>query len=206
MRVRETLLVAASILLGVWACGTPDGGIQLDHPINFDGQDGTRALKLVPGKEQVKLQDGNGELLARFELVDGRLQVNRAPPELTGFVVPAAGGGFHMLEPNESRVLYRLSREPDGDLRLETGSGNLLYKMKRRDYGFKTVDADGRVESRVRVRESKISRRDATGATTLSTSDVIAPAAFACFTLRELPIEHQAALALGIIHWGPDSL
>ncbi len=91
-------------------------------------------------------------------------------------------------------------------MRLENGSGNLLYKMKRRDYGFKTVDADGRVESRVRVKESKLSLRDATGATTLSTYDVIAPAAFACFTLRELPIEHQAALALGIIHWGPDSL
>ncbi len=165
-------------------------------------------MKLVPRRERVKLEDANGELLARFTLDAGRLRIERVPHELAGFVVPAGEGGrgLQILDARGGKLIYQLVREPDGDLKLEDGNRKLLYKMKLRDYGFKTVDAGGAVQSRVRVKPGKVSLRDATGRTTLSTEEEIAPAAAACFTLGDLPLVYQTGLALGIIHWGTDRL
>jgi hypothetical protein len=199
-------LIAASA--GLYGCGPPDGEIRLDHSIAFDGVDGTRILKIVPRKGRVNLQDAKGEPLARFKLDEGGLRIERAPRELIGFVAPAAsdGKGLQLLASAKGDVLYRLVSEPDGDLRLENGQGSLLYKMKKRDYGFKTVDAMDRVQSRVRVKKAKVSVRDAAGRTTLSTDDPIPAAAVACFTLPNLPVEHQTGLVLAVIHWGPGAL
>ncbi len=202
--------------MGIVALGTtlvyrswlPAGEIQLRHSIELEAPDGTRSLRLVPRSGRVKLQDGNHELLASFKLVEGRLRIARAPRELVGFVVPKTGEvkGLLIIHPSDDRVLYRLTRERDGDLRLVDQNGQVVYESKLRDYGFKTVDAEGRVQSRVRVREGKTSLRNAAGETTLSTKDGIPAAAMACFTLRSLSLEHRVALALGIIHWGVDSL
>ncbi len=161
-------------------------------------------FKLVPRRERVKLEDANGELLARFTLDAGRLRVERAPRELAGFVVPAeeGGRGLQILDARGAKLIYQLVREPDGDLRLEDHGHNVLYVLKLREYGFKTVDAGGAVQSRVRVKPEKVSLRDASGRTTLSTRDAIPAPAMACFTLGDLSLEFQMGLALGIIHWG----
>lgn len=208
VRTAAILALLTSFSIGASRCTPAGREIQLDHAIEFDGLDSARVMKLVPRRERVKLEDANGELLARFTLDAGRLRVERAPRELAGFVVPAGEGGrgLQILDARGGKLIYQLVREPDGDLKLEDGNRKLLYKMKLRDYGFKTVDAGGAVQSRVRVKPGKVSLRDATGRTTLSTGEEIAPAAVACFTLRDLPLEYQTGLALGIIHWGTDRL
>ena len=208
--VRTTAIFALLTLFSIGASRcTPTGGeIQLDHAIEFDGLDSARVMKLVPRRERVKLEDANGELLARFTLDAGRLRVERAPRELVGFVVPAGegGGGLQILDARGGKLIYQLVREPDGDLKLEDHDKNVLYVLKLRDYGFKTVDAGGAVQSRVRVKPEKVSLRDASGRTTLSTRDAIPPAAAACFTLGDLSLEFQTGLALGVIHWGLETL
>ncbi len=208
--VRTTAILAllTAFSIGASRCTPADGEIQLDHAIEFDGLDSARVMKLVPRRERVKLEDANGELLARFTLDAGRLRIEREPRELAGFIaLPGEGGrGLQILDARSGKLIYQLLREPDGDLKLEDGNRKLLYKMKLRDYGFKTVDAGGAVQSRVRVKPGKVSLRDATGRTTLSTEEEIAPAAAACFTLGDLPLVYQTGLALGIIHWGTDRL
>ncbi len=203
--VRTTAILALLTLFSIGAsrCG-PAGGIQLDHAIKFDGLDSARVMKLVPRGERVKLEDANGELLASFTLEAGRLRVERASRELAGFVVPAGEGGrgLQILDARGGKLIYQLVRQPDGDLQLEDHGHNVLYVLKLRDYGFKTVDADGAVQSRVRVKPEKISLRDASGRTTLFTRDAIPAPAMACFTLGDLSLEFQTGLALGVIHWG----
>ncbi len=196
--------VLVSRSLGASRCGAPDGEIQLSHAIKFNGPDSKRLMELVPRGERVKLEDPNGQLLARFTLDAGRLRIERAPRELVGFVVPAGEGGrgLQMLDAPGGELIYQLVLEPDGDLRLEDHGHNVHYVLKRREYGFKTVDAGGAVQSRVRVKPEKVSLRDASGRTTLSTRDAIPAAAAACFTLGDLSLEFQTGLALGIIHWG----
>ncbi|TDJ05926.1 MAG: hypothetical protein E2O71_10010 [Deltaproteobacteria bacterium] len=204
--VRTTAILAllTSFSIGASRCTPAGGEIQLGHAIEFDGLDNARVMKLVPRRERVKLEDANGELLARFTLDAGRLRVERAPRELMGFVVPAeeGGRGLQILDARGENLIYQLVREPDGDLRLEDHGHNVLYVVKLREYGFKTVDAGGAVQSRVRVKPEKVSLRDASGRTTLSTRDAIPPAAAACFTLGDLSLEFQTGLALGVIHWG----
>jgi len=201
-------LVAVLILasLGTQPCGVPGEELKLDHAISFDGPDGERLMKLVPRGERVKLEDANGELVVRLRLEAGRLRIERAPRELVGFIVPGAedGNELRVLDSRGGLVLYRLFREPDGDLRLMSRWNKTLHKAKKRDYGFKTVDAADQVQTRVRVKGSKLSIRDAAGKTVLSTEDALPPAAAACFTLSHLSIEYQTGLALGIIYWGLD--
>ena len=207
MKVLQTTAIVALLIsfsLGASRCATRGGEIQLDHSIKFDGPDSAGLMKLVPRRERVKLEDANGELLARFTLDAGRLRVERAPRELVGFVVPPGEGGrgLQILDARGGKLIYQLVREPDGDLKLEDHGHNVLYVLKLRDYGFKTVDAGGAVQSRVRVKPKKVSLRDASGRTTLSTRDAIPPAAAACFTLGDLSLEFQTGLALGVIQWG----
>lgn len=209
--LRGTVLLLLLVLVstGTSRCGNDVGEIRLDHPIKFDGPDGARSLKILPRPGMVKLEDGEDRLLARFKLVGERLEVERGEPrELLGFVArpPDGSPGIHILAPEQGKVRYRVLREPDGDVRLENGAGTLLYKLKKRDYGFKTVDARDRVQSRLRQRSSKVSVRDATGETTLSTDDPVSPAAAAFLTLGSLPVESRVALLLGVVHWGADSL
>ncbi len=211
MKIMQTMAMVALLIsfsLGASTCAPRGGEIQLDHSIKFDGPDSARVMSLVPRKEWVKLEGANGELLARFTLDGGRLRVEREPRELAGFIALAGEGGrgLQILDARGGKLIYQLLREPDGDLKLEDGNRKLLYKMKLRDYGFKTVDAGGAVQSRVREKPGKVSLRDATGRTTLSTEDGIPPAAAACFTLGDLPLVYQTGLALGIIHWGTDRL
>ena len=204
--VRTTLILAllASFSIGASRCTPAGGEIHLDHAIEFDGPDGARVMKLVPRRERVKLEDANGELLAHFTLDAGRLRVVRAPREVAGFVVHAGEGGrgLQIRDARGRKLIYQLVRDSDGDLQLEDAGHNLLHKLKLRDYGFKTVDAGGAVQGRVRVKPEKISLRDASGRTTLYTRDAIPAAAAACFTLSDLSLEFQTGLALGIIHWG----
>jgi hypothetical protein len=207
MKLFQTTAMIAllvSFSLGASMCAPGGGEIRLAHPIKFDGPGDARVMKLVPRKEQVKLEGAHGELLARFAMDGGRLRVEREPHEAAGFIAPPGEGarGLQVLDGSGGKLMYQLLREPDGDMRLEDDAGKLLYKLKLREYGFKTVDASGAVQSRVRVKPGKVSLRDATGQTTLSTEDEIPPAAAACFTLVDLPLAYQTGLALGIIHWG----
>ncbi len=192
---------------GAYRCGAPVEEIRLEATIRFDGADGRRLMKLVPRRGQVKLEDAAGDLVARFKLVEGHLRVEGNDRAQLGVVVPADPDGMelHLLEGDHGKLLYRLTREPDGDLRLEDGA-RLLYESKKREYGYKTVDGEGRVRSRVRVKQNKISLREADGQTTLSTKDAIPPAAVACFTWLGLSVEHQTALALGLVHWARSGL
>jgi len=202
------LTVAVSLSLGASRCGVPDSEIRLSHAIKFDGPNGKRLMELVPRGQRVKLENARGELVVRFRLEAGRLRIELASRELVGFVAPQAAdtGGLQVVGARGASVLYRLRREPDGDLKLQDGAGRTVYEVKLRDYGFKTVDARGAVQSRVRVKPTKVSVRDAAGKTTLSTDDSIPPPAAACFTLNGLPLEFQTGLALAIIHWGASSL
>ena len=100
---------------------------------------------------------------------------------------------------------YWLRAEPDGDFELQDANRERLYEIKRRNYGFKIVRADGTVESRVRSLGGRTSIRDAEGLTYLKTRDHLPPAATAALSLEQLPFALATGLAVAIVQWPPSA-
>ena len=111
--------------------------------------------------------------------------------------------GYRVLRPDPPVTLYELRSEPDGDLKLVDADGEVVYKLKWREYGVKVVRRDGEVESRIRVGSDKIAVRDASGDTFLSTRAPISREAVAAISLEQLRFEYAAGLAVAIAHWTP---
>ena len=116
-----------------------------------------------------------------------------------GFVETAEAGQALELRATGVALLFRLDREPDGDLRLEDGSGQLLAKLERRDDGYQVVDAQDQARASVKARPGKTSLRDAANQTRLSTRDPVPVEAMACFARNEVPLAFQGGCALAVL-------
>ena len=196
--MRRRWLAALGALVG---CAS-GGGIGLWGEIEFDGPEGTDFLALAPQSDGVDLEDGYGDRFGSYALENGVLRVRDGSLNELGFIQPAEGGqALELRGSGEGDLLFRLDREPDGDMRLEDGAGKVLGKLKRRDDGYKIVDAADQERARVKARPGKTSLRDPAGQTRLSTRDAIPEEAMACFAFDEIPLAFQGGCALAVVHW-----
>jgi hypothetical protein len=115
--------------------------------VEFEAPDGRIAFAFESRRDGIRLQDGGGKLLAVLRLEDESLTIEDARGHPVGVVVPPGEGsrGFRVLRPDQGTPLYEFRSEPDGDLKLIDANDELVYKLKRRDYGFKVVKRDGGV-------------------------------------------------------------
>lgn len=209
---RATLALLSTLFL---ACSTTSalspplaaGGIKLGSEIEFDSSDPQASLELVPKHQNVELEEADEDIVARYRLTDGHIEVQTASGAIAGYIGPLEQNepGFAILKQPGGPALYRLRLEPDGDLKLQDANGQVLYKLKRRDYGLKVVRANDELESRVRIKGEKTSVRNADGETVFSTRDPLPLATAACLSLVDFPLEFGAGLGLAIIHWGNPS-
>lgn len=202
---RSRSIVVASALAMALACAhVPDGGgIELAGAVDFAMHDDRLAFRLEPTRGGVRVENGEGALLAALHLEGVGLAIEDASGHPLGTVVPPSGGsrGFRILAPDAETTLVELRREPDGDLKLFDSREELLGKAKRRDYGFKVVDRDGDVESRIRITPGKISVRDGSGVTFLSCRDRLPADAAAALFFERLRFEYAAGLSVALAHW-----
>jgi hypothetical protein len=208
LNLSRALIPVGILALSCTAGGPPTespieaGGIQLASGIELEGANGADVLRLKPRESDVQLTDGDGTTIARFRIEEGRLRIREAVGGPVGFVEREEGMGFRIVEAPSGEVLYTLRAEPDGDLRLGDGNGELVYEIKARDYGFKVIDAKGQLEGKIRTKEGKISVRDAAGETVLGTRDPVPAVAVACLALRSVRLSYRAGLLLAVLHWG----
>jgi len=181
--------------------GAKDGGIRLSHDVDFRNVAEATSFRLQPADGAIRAEGGGGELLALVELRGDQFSVVDSRGRLVASVRFATDrpGDVHLLSP-AGTLLLRLSTEPDGDLRVEDAEGAIVYKAKRRDYGFKVVDGDGRLESRIRLRKSKTSLRDASGTTYLTTRDFLPADAVAILSMESVRFEHAVGLSVALAH------
>ncbi len=192
-----------AIGLALWACGCATTSPTDDRitAVHFESGAGRPAFEVQPQGASVEVLDASGRLLVRLlregdavvalDQRGGRVGQVRTRPDDDGIILEWSDTG--------SPPSYGLEREADGDLELEDAAGETLYELKRRDYGFKVVDASG--ESRLRVRFSdsgKISVRDANDLTYLTTRDPLPIEAAAVWSLPSLPFTRASALAVAL--------
>jgi hypothetical protein len=193
-------------LAGVLACAHVEraGPVQFASSVKFRDAAGEVSFRIKPEDGDVRVEDDDGDLLVELRAQAAGLAISSGRRDL-GLVQPLEGRpGFRVVTEQGGDTVLELRIEPDGDLSLRDGAGEHLYKAKRRDYGFKILDAEGNVQAKVRSRSrsTKTAVRNAAGETYLSTRDPIPAAAVATLALDDVRFAHAVALAVAIVHWG----
>ena len=192
-------------LVAAVACahGPAGGGTRLPEAIDFAAYDGELAFRIQPTGDSIRVEDGAGNVIVVLRLRKQSLAIEDARGRLVGVVLPPSEGrrGYRLLSPNSERTLFELRSESDGDFKIIDTRDALVYEVKRRDYGFKVLDRNGEVESRIRLGTNKISVRNASGVTFLSTRDPFPLESVAALSLEDLRFEYAAGLSIALVHW-----
>jgi len=200
------------ICLGLWllitssscvSSSTQHSAIGWPGRVDFEAFDGRLAFRVETFAEGVRVEDGSGRALLVLRLRDEHLEISSPLEKPLGFVIPIENTGrrFRVLSAGDRAVLFELHIEPDGDLEVVDENGKLVTEAKRRDYGFKILDANGNRVSTIRLRAKKILMRDQTGTTFLSTRDPLSPESAAALAFEALKFEYATALSVAIAHW-----
>ncbi|MCA9502303.1 MAG: hypothetical protein H6748_06145 [Spirochaetaceae bacterium] len=193
----------ALLIASVGCAGlTPDGARPV--VVRFESGTETEAFEIRAGVERIELIDRSGLLVAEIRRADRGLVVRDARGRPLGWVTREAASerpSHYWAERAEGEATLELKQESDGDFELEDATGETLYKLKLRDYGFKIVDATGRDVVRVRRSDGgKTSIRDADGLTYLMTRDAIPVEVAAVLVLPGLSFSQASLLAASV--WG----
>ncbi|MBD0268523.1 MAG: hypothetical protein ICV77_09545 [Cyanobacteria bacterium Co-bin8] len=166
--------------------------------LKFKQGSGAEAFSLKLKPDGAKLVNPGEAELARLTVDDAqKVKIKNAQDKPLGYVVKN-GDHWKVENAEQSKTLYVLRRQADGDYKLEDGQDQPVYRIKVRDYGYEIETPDKQSLYKIKVKEGKTSLRNAADETVLSTKDAIAPIAFAAFGFEVLTPEQQAALAYSV--------
>lgn len=178
------------------ASPTPDDG----GKVKFKDGSGEAVYSLKAKDDGAKLVDAEEQELARFTLSGSKVKVKGPDDEVLGYII-GEGARFKIEDAEQTRVLFELQRQADGDWKLEDGDEVPIYRIKKRDYGFELEDPAGRSLAKIKVKEEKTSLRDPAEQTLLYTKDPIRPLAMACLGLEAIvSLEMRAGLMFRVEH------
>lgn len=166
--------------------------------IKFKQSDGAEKYSLKFKSDGAKFVDAADNELARLKVDEtGKVKIKAADEKVLGYVVPEAGY-WKLKNAEQSVELYVLRLQDDGDLKLEDGADNQIYRIKKRDYGYEIETPEKESLYKVKVKEGKTSLRDANEDTVMSTKSPMEPAAMTAFGFDVLTPPQQAALAYAV--------
>jgi len=169
--------------------------------IKFKQADEAEKYALKLRDDGAKLVDGTDRELARLTLDSNKIKIKDPADQVLGYVV--SHDSYWKLEnADQTQELYVLRRQADGDLKLEDGNDAPIYRIKVRDYGYEIETPAKQSLYKVKVSNGKISLRDASEETVLSTRSPLLPAAMTPFGFDVLTPPQQAALAYAVNRTG----
>lgn len=159
---------------------------------------GATEMSLKPKDDGAKLVDASEQELARYNIQGDKLKIKDPRDNVLGYVVGAAPR-FKVKDATQEQDLFKLIGQDDGDWKLEDAHDTLLYKIKRRPYGFEIEDPSKKSLYKIKVNGPKTSIRDATEETVRYTNDPVHPLAFACLALDAIAdLRVRAALMVAV--------
>ncbi len=165
--------------------------------IKFKQADGAEKYSLKPMPDGAKLVDGADNELARLTLDGNKIKIKDAADTALGYVV-SQEGYWKLENAAQTEELYILRLQADGDLKLEDGADQPIYRIKVRDYGYEIETPEKQSLYKVKAKDGKISLRDASENTVLSTKSAMVPVAMTPFGFEVLTPPQQAALAYAV--------
>ncbi len=147
---------------------------------------GKLAFSIKPEDDGAKLVDASEHEIARYNLKGDKLKVKDSADRVLGYVT-GSHGKYHVKDPEQKTVLFEFQRQADGDWKLEDGHEKLLYKIKKREYGFEIEDAHETSLAKVKTKDGKVSLRDASDKTRYAThSSAASPLLMVCLGLDQV--------------------
>jgi hypothetical protein len=208
-RERKPLRSCATVLvLGAMAwvgCMAGPGSTSPLSEVRFESGIDRVAFEFSPSRDGVDVVGRDRRLLLRIEFDDDRVVIiDPTAGEVAAVTRLPTGAhrGYRLADANDVALRSEIRIEADGDLEVRDSNEAVLYKLKRRDYGFKIVDGNG--ESIARVRRSsggKLSVRDESHLTYLQTRDPIPVEAVALIALPGLSFAEATGLAVAAWIW-----
>lgn len=184
------------------------GGSGLSSPLSevrFESGIGRVAFELNPSQDGVDVVGRDRRSLLRIEFDKDRLLVIDSRESVVAIVTRLPTGahrGYRLANANDESLRTDIRIEADGDLEVRDSNDAVLYKLKRRDYGFKIIDEKGEPIARVRrSNDGKISIRDESHLTYLKTRDAIPVEAVALIALPGLSFAEATGLAVAAWIW-----
>jgi hypothetical protein len=171
---------------------------QATQKIKFKREGGADAFSLKPAPDGAKLVDAAEKEIARFNQTNNKIKIKNEADQVLGYIVIEAG--YWKLENAEqTQELYILRRQEDGDYKLETGTDQAVYRIKKRDYGFEVETPNKESLYKIKIKDDKLVLRDASDQTKLYTkSSEFKPIALVCFGFDMLSLEQRAAFAYAL--------
>jgi len=169
--------------------------------LKFKGADGEVSFSVKPEADGAKLVDAKEQEIARFTVAQNKLKVKDAADTVLGYVV-VVDDHFKIKNADQTQELYKLHAQADGDWKLEDGGGKMIYKIKKREYGFEIEDGQDNSLSKVKLNSGKTSLRNTAEETVLYTKDDIDTLAFACMgfeAVKSQPLQ-AGLMTMVIIH------
>jgi len=166
--------------------------------IKFKQADGAEKYSLKFKPDGAKFVDAADTELARLKVDDSqKVKIKAADETVLGYVV-TKDGYWKLENAEQTEELYVLRLQEDGDLKLEDGSDQQIYRIKVRDYGYEIETPEKQSLYKVKMKEGKISLRDANEETVMSTKSPMTSAAMTPFGFDVLTPPQQAALAYAV--------
>ena len=101
---------------------------------------------------------------------------------------------------DQSVDLYKFQPQSDGDWKLEGAVDKLIYKIKKRSYGFEIEDDAETSLFKAKLKEGKSSLRNAEDVTVYSTKDQIPILAIVCLGFETLDdTDHRRELQAALM-------
>ena len=154
-----------------------------------DGK-GKTVFSIKPKSDGAKLVDAKEKEIARFNSSPGKLKIKDAKDRVLGYIV-ISDRAFKIKDAQQTKVLFKLQPQSDGDWKLEDGHEKTIYRIKKRDYGYEVETPKKKTICKIKVKGDKTSLRDAKDKTVYYTNRPTEAIAFACLGLeaiREMPI------------------
>jgi hypothetical protein len=171
--------------------------VENQSQIKFKQENGSEKFSLKLKDDGAKLVGDKEQEIARFKVDNGKVKIKNSAEQTLGYIVTESGY-WKVENPEQTKELYILRRQDDGDYKLESGDNKEVYRIKKRDYGFEIETPDKKSLYKIKVKESKTTLQDGSGKTVFSTKSQMIPIAIACFGFDVLSLEQQAGLAYAI--------
>ncbi len=170
----------------------------LTDSVKFKLESGADAFSLKPKENGAKFVDVNDKELARLTVdANQKVKIKDASDKVLGYVVKKEGY-WKIEDANQTKELFILRHQSDGDYKLEDGTNTEIYRIKARSDGFEIETPQKQSLYKVKAKEGKTSLKNASEKTVLSTKSKVLPIAVACFGFDKLSREQKAALAYAV--------
>ncbi len=162
--------------------------------IKFKSGAEATAFSLRPMDDGAKLIDSNEQEIARYNLSGNKLKVKSPEDKVLGYVT-TSDGSFKIKDSEQAVELWQFQVQDDGDWKLEDGNDKIVYKIKKREYGFEIEDDADNSLFKVKLKDGKTSLRDPSEKTIYYTKDTVSTLAVTCLGLEKIEsLELQVGL------------